>query len=89
MSNFNTEPQPLLFTPGQQGWKTPKPNELQFSKASTKKKTLTTKQLQEHLGVSDDVLRTCPMGAVLPLNAYLIWHQGRNCWKVYEEKLTV
>jgi hypothetical protein len=89
MPNFNTEPQPLLFTPGQQEWKTPKPNDLQLSNTSAKRNTLTTKQLQEHLGVSHDLLRTCPMGAVLPLNAYLIWHLGRDSWKVYEEKLTV
>lgn len=87
MSNFNTEPQPLFFTYGQQGWKTLKSNKLQLSKASTRRNSLTTKQLQEHLDVSHDVLRTCPIGAVLHLNAYLIWHQGRDSWKLYEEKL--
>jgi len=87
MSNFNTEAQPLLFRPGQQGWKTPKPDQRLLPKAFTNKKTLTTKQLQEYLGISYDVLRNCPMGAVRLLNTYLIWHQGRDSWKVYEEKL--
>lgn len=53
------------------------------------KKKLKTKQLQEHLGVSDDFIRRCHMGEVRPWKAYLIWHQGRDAWKVYEEKLTV
>ncbi|MFP4119612.1 hypothetical protein [Coleofasciculus sp.] len=87
MSNFNTESQPPLFTPGKQGWTTPKPKQFQLSQASTKQNNLTTKQLQKHLGVSQDVLRTCPMGTVLSLNTYLIWHQGRDSWKLYEEKL--
>jgi len=94
MENFSTQKQsrhrklyqPELVKLGEYGFEV---NERLLNKSSIKGNTLTTEQLQEQLGVSHDVLRACRIGTVLPLNAYLIWHQGRNNWKVYEEKLTV
>lgn len=56
-----------------------------LQKSSIQKKTLTTKQLQG-LGVCDRVIRACPIQNVIPWNNCLIWHQGRNIWKIYEEK---
>ncbi len=83
--------EPLLFTPGQQGWKTPEPNKLLLPKAFRRENILTTREMEELLGVSSKDLRQCPTRAILGWNdyAYLIWHKGRNSWKVYEEKLTV
>ena len=60
-------------------------NQAILQKFSTQKNSLTTKQLQG-LGVCDRVRRACPIQCVIPWNNCLIWHLGRNSWKVYEER---
>lgn len=86
MPNSNIQQQPLLFTPGQQGWKTPEPNKLLLPKGFSRENILTTREVEECLGVPSKELRKCPITAILAWNNYdnLIWHRGRDSWKLYE-----
>lgn len=93
-NNLNFDPSkgqeklPLL-KPGNQGWKNPIPIKYPSQSFSAKSNTMTTEEIQKSFDISPKFLRTCPIGAILPWKAYLIWHRGRDAWKVYEEKLTV
>ncbi|WP_159460582.1 hypothetical protein [Calothrix rhizosoleniae] len=51
----------------------------------TKKNTFTTKQLQ-YLGVCERAIRACQIKNIVGCKDWLIWHQGRNSWVVYERK---
>lgn len=60
-------------------------NQTLLQESSIRNNTLTTEQLRD-LGVRNRIIRACSIPSVIRWNNCLIWHLGRNSWKVYEEK---
>lgn len=46
------------------------------------KKSLTTKQIQEHCEISDTELNKCRIGGFLEFRDCVILHRSRNCWRI-------
>ncbi|AFY84412.1 hypothetical protein [Oscillatoria acuminata] len=80
-SKNSQAPQTLpLLKPGSLGWVNPQINENLL-----KSDSLTTKQVEERFGIPATNLRCCHINYVLPWKTYLIFHQGRDRWKIYTE----
>lgn len=74
----------VLLEPGKEGWTTPKLHP-SFTQKSLLKDKLTTEELQQFLNIPYKIIGKCPIGKVIPWGCYLIWHQGRDKWRVYQQ----
>lgn len=69
----------VLLEPGKEGWTTPIPHQKPVLKNS-----MTTEELQLSLNIPYTILRKCKTGKVIPWDCYLLWHQGRDKWRIYQ-----
>jgi hypothetical protein len=89
MFNNNIAPQRLgeqprqltILQPGAQGWKNPQPVPILIG---VKSNLLTRKQLQEGFKIPNKHLAHTPVGVALLWQSYIIWHQGRDRWSIYQ-----
>ena len=72
-----------ILQPGTQGWQNPQPVP-NLNPEAVKPSHLTRKQLQERLKIPNNHLTHTPIGVALLWQSYIIWHQGRDRWSIYQ-----
>ena len=91
MTKFNNNPKFAEQQPGQAiqlvlpEFGTTSTSRPSLKPKSLRKDKLTTEELQKLFNIPEKIVRKCPVGKAIPWGCYLIWHQGRDKWRVYQQ----